>query len=184
MSGKRNFAFTHLVTMLGFALLLSLLAATPVSAQEPTPGVDNGNCIKCHENLYFLHDTGNWFCIRESPMPCVDCHGGNPAGTTKETAHYDRSAHPIVNEDISVCRECHAEGCMDCVAQYDRVAGLKEVKVVSPVPITHAPDRARSLPAAQKREPVNWPLLLDVLAVIVVISLALTVFCMKKARQS
>jgi len=184
MFGKKKFAFGPLVAILGFALLLSLLIATPASAQSPTPGVDNGNCIKCHENLYFLHDTGNWFCIRESPMPCVDCHGGNPAGSTKESAHYDRSAHPILNEDISVCRECHVEGCMDCVAEYDRVAGLKEVKLASPVAVTHAPDRARSLPAQQKREPVNWPLLLDVLALIAIISLALTVFAVRKARQN
>ena len=184
MFAKKNFAFGLFVAALGFALLLTLLAATPASAQELTSGVDNGNCIKCHDDLYFNHDTGNWFCIRESPMPCVDCHGGDPTATTMESAHYDRSAHPIVNEDISVCRECHVEGCMDCVSEYDRVAGLKEVKVVSPVPVTHTSDRARSLPTQQKREPVNWPLLLDVLAVLVVINLALTVFCMRKARQS
>jgi len=184
MIGKKNFAFGLSVAAIGFAVLLTLLAATPVSAQEPALGVDNGNCIKCHEDLYFLHDTGNWFCIRDSPMPCMDCHGGDPTATTQESAHYDRLAHPIVNEDISVCRECHVEGCMDCVSVYDRVAGLKDVKVVSTIPVTHASDRARSLPAQQKREPVNWPLLLDILAIIVIIILALTVFCVRKARQS
>ena len=140
MSGKKNFAVGLLVAILGFALLLALLATTSASAQEPIPDVDNGSCITCHENLYFLHDTGNWFCLHESPMACVDCHGGDPTATTKETAHYDRSAHPIVNEDISVCRNCHVEGSLDCVAEYDRLAGLKEVKIVSPVPVTHAPD--------------------------------------------
>jgi len=180
MSARKNFVFGLSVAVLGFALLLTLLAVTPVSAQEPTPGVDNGNCIKCHDDLYFNHDTGNWFCIRESPMPCVDCHGGDPTATTKESAHYDRSAHPIVNEDISVCRNCHVEGYVDCVSKFDQVAGIKEVKQASPILITHAPDRARSLLAIQKQEPVNWPLLLDILVAFVVISLALTFFAIKK----
>ena len=48
-------------------------------------------CISIMEHLV---------CLRELPMRCVACHGGDPTATTQETAHYDRSAHPIFNEDI------------------------------------------------------------------------------------
>ena len=34
--------------------------------------------MSCHEDLYFLHDTGKLFCLNEkTAMNCVGCHGGN-----------------------------------------------------------------------------------------------------------
>ena len=187
MKGKIPFTLGLFAVVTGFALLLlSLFVATPAYAQSPEQDVDNGNCIKCHEDLYFLHDTGNWFCIRESPMPCVYCHGGDPTATTQETAHYDRSAHPIVNEDISRCQECHtdADECCECVKKFDQVAGIKQVKLVSPVPVSNVPDQALSLPAVEEQEPANWPLALEILIVVVIASLALTLYIIRNARHS
>lgn len=186
MCGKKTFTFSHLATILGFALLLwSLSVAKPAYAQPPTPDVDNGTCITCHEDLYFNHDTGNWFCLRESPMRCVDCHGGDPTATTQETAHYDRSAHPVVNEDISRCQECHTDvdECCECVKKFDQVAGIKKVKLVSPIPVSSISDLNPGLPAAEEQEPVNWLLLLKILPLIVIASLALTIFIFQKVRH-
>jgi len=186
MYGKKTFAFSLLGTTLCFALLLlSLSMATPAYAQSPTPDVGNGTCITCHEDLYFNHDTGNWFCIRESPMPCVACHGGDPTATTQETAHYDRSAHPIINEDISRCQECHVDEdeCCECVAKFDQVAGLKEVKLAAPVVAPYTSNQAPGLPAIEEQEPVNWLLLLEILLLIVIASLALTIYIAYKLRH-
>ena len=184
MCNKRIFACCLSVIVLGFGLLLlPFIAAPPAYAQSNAQEVDNGTCIRCHEDLYFNHDTGNWFCIRESPMSCVSCHGGDPTTTTKESAHYDRSAHPVVNEDISVCHDCHPEDCSDCVSEFNRVAGIKDVKMAEPLVVTHASDRTSDLPASKEREPANWLLLFDVVAVVVVISLALTFYAARKARQ-
>jgi len=187
MCGKKAFTLGLLATILGFALLmLSLAMATPVHAQSPTPNVDNGTCITCHEDLYFNHDTGNWFCLRESPMRCVDCHGGDPTAITQETAHYDRSAHPVINEDISRCQECHtdADECCECVKKFDQVAGIKKVKLVSPVPMSSASDLTPGLPAAEEQEPVNWLLLFEILPLIVIAGLALTIFILRKVSHS
>jgi len=186
MCGKKIFTFGLLGTILVFALLLLALSiTTPVHAQSPTPDVDNGTCITCHEDLYFNHDTGNWFCIRESPMRCVDCHGGDPTATTSETAHYDRSAHPVVNEDISKCQECHVDvdECCECVSKFDQVAGIKKVKLVSPVPASSASEPIPGLPATEKQEPVNWLLLLEILPLVVIASLALTFYIVHKMRH-
>jgi hypothetical protein len=183
MCRKKTFTFCLSVSTFGFILLLlSFLAATPVYARSSAQDVDNGNCVNCHEDLYFLHDTGNWFCLRESPMRCVDCHGGNPAATTQETAHYDRSAHPIINEDISKCRECHIDEdeCCECVSKFDQVAGLKQIKLVSSVPVSSASALIPGLPAFEQQEPVNWLLTLEILPLIVIASLALTIFILKK----
>ena len=187
MKKKNTFAIGLLASLAGFALLLTFIfLATPVHAQSPAQDVDNGNCIKCHEDLYFLHDTGNWFCIRESPMPCVSCHGGDPSATTQEDAHYDRSAHPIVNEDISRCQECHVDPdeCCECVTKFDDMAGLKQVKLVSPAPVSNAPEQALGLPAVEEQQPVNWPLILQILSAIVIVSLALTLYIVRKVHHS
>jgi hypothetical protein len=184
MSGKKIFAFSITVTAFGFALLLlPLFFATPAHAQATAQVVDNGTCINCHEDLYFLHDTGNYFCIRESPMRCVDCHGGNPAATTQETAHYDRSAHPVINEDISKCQECHGEECYDHAASFDQIAGLKEVKPVSPVPASSIPNQTIGLPVFDEQEPVNWALTFELLPIVVITSLALTIYILHKVRH-
>lgn len=184
MCGKKIFTLSIAVTAFGAALLLlSLFLATPAHAQSTPQILDNGSCINCHEDLYFLHDTGNYFCIRESPMRCVDCHGGNPAATTQETAHDDRSAHPVINQDISKCQECHAEECEDRAAIFDQVAGLKEVKLVSPVPASSVPNQTTGLPAFEEQESVNWLLTLELLPLVVITSLALTIFILHKVRQ-
>lgn len=185
MKEKKLFTFVVLASITGFVLLLLSLVATPAYAQSPTQDVDNGNCITCHEDLYFLHDTGNWFCIRESPMPCVACHGGDPAATTQETAHYDRSAHPIVNEDISRCQECHtdADECCECVSKFDQVAGIKQVKLVSPVPISSAPEFAPGLPAVEEQEPVDWISILEILPLVLIAGLALAIYILHKVRN-
>ena len=187
MKEKKVFAIGLFISIASFTLLLlSLVLVTPAYAQSPTQDVDNGNCIKCHEDLYFLHDTGNWFCIRESPMPCVSCHGGDPTATTQETAHYDRSAHPIVNEDISRCQECHtdADECCECVKKFDQLAGLKTVKLASTIEVTNVSGQTSSLPVVEEQEPVNWLLILEILPLVVIIGLAVTFYIMHKSRQA
>jgi len=186
MKEKRTFTIGLFAAIAGFTLLLvSLFLATPAYAQSPDQDVDNGNCIKCHEDLYFLHDTGNWFCIRESPMPCVACHGGDPTATTQESAHYDRSAHPIINEDISRCQECHTDPdeCCECITKFNEVAGIEQVKLVSPAPGFSASDQIPGLPAVEAEEPVNWLLILEILPLVVITSLGLLIYIAHKVRH-
>ena len=77
MLEKKRSPFYLSILVIGVFILL-VMVSTPatVYADDPHPTSDNGNCITCHEDLYFLHDTGNWYCLKESPMACVDCHGG------------------------------------------------------------------------------------------------------------
>jgi len=187
MIEKKTFAIGLFASICGLILLtVSPGMTTPVYAQSPDQEVDNGNCIKCHEDLYFLHDTGNWYCIREASMPCVACHGGDPAATTQEGAHYDRSAHPIVNEDISRCQECHTDPdeCCECVSKFEQVAGIKQVKLVSPVPVSNVPDLTGALPIVEEQEPITWLSILEILPLVLIAGLALTIFITYKVRHS
>jgi len=186
MIGKKTFAVGLIASVCGLLLLVaSLVMTTPAYAQSPDPEMDNSNCIKCHEDLYFLHDTGNWYCIREASMPCVACHGGDPTATTQEAAHYDRSAHPIINEDISRCQECHTDPdeCCECVSKFEQMAGIKQVKLVSPVPVSDVPDITQGLPIVEEQEPLNWLLILEILPLFVIVSLVLAIYVAKKIRH-
>jgi hypothetical protein len=130
---KRKFSLTWMIPALGiFFLFLRLPQPEAVSANEPAPTPEQGSCMNCHEDLYFLHDTGNWYCLREAPMSCVDCHGGDPFATSQEQAHLDRAAHPVINDDISKCQECHPQECAERMQKFDQVAGISDVLVAMP----------------------------------------------------
>ncbi|MFZ5883258.1 MAG: hypothetical protein ACOYYI_05720 [Chloroflexota bacterium] len=130
---QKKLRFAMFLTV-GAVIVLSAALFTSVAAHadEPGPAAAGVQCIACHEDLYFLHDTGNWFCLRESPMTCVDCHGGNPNTLDKNLAHTQRAAHPILNEDVSKCRQCHPQECDERVAYFDSIAGISKVRVAAP----------------------------------------------------
>lgn len=84
-------------------------------------------CVTCHRMQYQNLDNGKSFCLDEAPMHCVDCHGGNPYATTKEEAHFDRSAHPVIEDNVSRCYICHLDDADAKVESFGKVAGLSAV---------------------------------------------------------
>ena len=154
------------VALAGIVLLvIAPQPSNPVQAQA-SKNTDEPACIRCHEDLYYLHDTGKWFCISKSPMQCIGCHGGDPTATTKEAAHQNRTAHPVINGDTTTCQQCHIEDCDARVEKFDAIAGISPVVMVS-TPIGPAPAPARVAPSAPQAEeqatPVwDWPVLLAV----------------------
>jgi hypothetical protein len=150
--------------LLGYVLLLAASQpASPVQAQTSN-NHDEPTCIRCHEDLYYLHDTGKWFCIAQSPMQCVGCHGGDPTATTKEAAHQKRTAHPVIGGDTTTCRQCHIDDCSERVSAFDAIAGISPVILVS-TPIGPAPAAVSVVTpvpqAAEQTTPVwDWPVVL------------------------
>ena len=130
MCSRRHWFLNLFILLFG---LIVVMAATPRIAygDEPHPKTNQGTCINCHENLYFLHDTGKWFCLRDAPMGCADCHGGDPTAPTKDQAHANRSAYPVVNENITKCQECHPAKSIERVRIFREVAGINHVTVAA-----------------------------------------------------
>jgi len=158
---------------------------TPAQAQSiPTSGSED-NCMSCHENLYFLHDTGNWFCLRESPMRCVDCHGGDPEAITQETAHSNRAVHPVINEDVSKCQECHPEECNERVAFFDQTAGISQIRVAAPYTPIHSTDNiANVADAAQTEEqPGGLFMFWEIIPLAIIAGLALVNYLIHRAHH-
>jgi hypothetical protein len=42
--------------------------------------------LSCHEDLYYLHDTGKWYCITEHADRCTNCHDGQEPAPNQEEA--------------------------------------------------------------------------------------------------
>jgi hypothetical protein len=167
------------------ALFKSAIETTRVHAQEPIPISDHGTCIRCHEDLYFLHDTGNWFCIRESPMRCVDCHGGDPSSLKQEEAHANRKAHPVINEDISKCQECHPAECDERLVKFDQVAGISEVLVAVPYQPTPAPsaDQVPATPGIDTVKYINWISAMEMFMPVLLTGLVLAIYFIHCSHQ-
>lgn len=116
------------------------LWTVPVRA-EPTPPHEPA-CLNCHEDLYYLHDTGKWYCVSEARDRCAYCHGGNPTTTEKEAAHEGRTAHPVINNDVTKCRQCHPQDYNAHVVKFNQVAGISPVVYVAqPYTPSIAPER-------------------------------------------
>jgi hypothetical protein len=128
MSAKSLSHRFFMATMITALTLLAVWAA-PVQAQFRAPQTES-KCVGCHEDMYYLHDTGKWFCLsEETPMTCTGCHGGDPTATTKEVAHANRAARPIINENTSKCSECHPNQSSERVAIFAKEAGISPVMV-------------------------------------------------------
>lgn len=130
---KKHTAFAKAISILvsGLAILITAgpaLAYDLHQEDEPAlPASPAGTCLSCHENLYIMHDTGKYFCLHESPMNCVDCHGGDPTATTMELAHYDREDHPVIEHEITICQDCHPMDCEKHITRFDQVAGISNI---------------------------------------------------------
>ena len=120
-----------------FLILVTLLIATPVQAQESTPP-SGSSCLVCHDNLYYLYDTGKWFCQCETQMTCTCCHGGNPESMTEDEAHHGMVLYPTRN-DSSACQQCHPDDYKARVERFSEIAGVSQIHSMSPNPTSSLP---------------------------------------------
>jgi hypothetical protein len=82
-----------------------LTLPSQVSAEKMIAVVGN-SCLTCHEDLYYLHDTGSHCCITEHRDRCVDCHEGDKTVMSQEESHLGLLSHPQENNGAK-CLECH-----------------------------------------------------------------------------
>jgi hypothetical protein len=167
-------------------VIATVFLNTPAHAQSVPANGSEDKCMSCHENLYFLHDTGNWFCLRESPMRCVDCHSGDPEAVTQEKAHSNRAAHPVINEDVSKCQECHPEECAERVELFDQTAGISQVRVAAPYTPIHLMERTDNETADMPQQEQSGALLLfwEIIPLVVIAGLALITYLIRRALHN
>lgn len=118
------------------ALFTAALAIRPVqvSAAQTTVEPAANSCLTCHEDLYYLHDTGKWYCITEHKDRCVNCHEGDPATLNKDASHLGLIAHPQQNNGEK-CLQCHPQDSQERLATFAQLGGYKtmpETQVYTP----------------------------------------------------
>jgi hypothetical protein len=105
MSTRNYRLILELIPILLVTALAVLSLPSQASAEKPTDAVEN-SCLSCHEELYYLHDSGKHCCITEHAARCVDCHEGNKTVMNREESHQGLLAHPQENHGEK-CLECH-----------------------------------------------------------------------------
>ena len=122
MFRKMLFLTTTALILVGAALMISG-GTGQAFAQEENPPSDS-TCISCHEDQYYLHDTGSWYCLNETKVGCTECHRGCPDTMVKECAHTGLIANPLAN-DAAVCQSCHPDDYRARVQTYASIAGIR-----------------------------------------------------------
>jgi len=103
--------FNHWIFALTATLLVVLFGMLSLPAQVSADQAANStpnSCFTCHEDLYYLHDTGKLYCLTDHTDRCVNCHEGNAAVMNKAQSHQGLIAHPQENNGEK-CQECHTQ---------------------------------------------------------------------------
>ena len=129
---------------------------------QSTPPEKDENCIGCHENLYFLHDTGKWYCLCSLSARCTFWHGGNPESLKEAEAHLGLVSRPTT-DNASACQSCHPD---DFQTRLEKFAALGGIQTAHPDSSTYhtaelIEDQTRSANppaflAYRKLEPWQW----------------------------
>lgn len=160
--------FTFMILIIGLVIIL-VLQATPVQAQEPTPEND-ANCVSCHEHQYYLYDSGKWFCLCDAPMHCVYCHNGRTDSMVKEVAHEGLVLYPT-HDNAARCQACHPEDYASRVVTFASVAGIRStpqslITATPSEPIAAALEKPPSAPWLRLSQLEPWRLVgLGILAI-------------------
>ena len=113
-------------------------------------------------------------------MNCVGCHGGDPTAVSKETAHANRAAHPIINENVSKCSECHPGQCEERVEIFSREAGMSPVIVSQPYKPAFSISNEQPIPVTGDVQNSSWIPAVAGALFILVVGLALTIYILFK----
>ena len=126
MSTKTCHWILELTAALFVVILVTLSLPAQASAEKMADAVEN-SCLSCHENLYYLHDTGRYCCITEHKDRCVNCHEGNATTLKKGESHVGLIAHPQENNGAK-CRECHSPDIVRArLAEFASIGGFDTV---------------------------------------------------------
>lgn len=118
-----------------YAILATLLVAAwivqPAQGSAQPNGTVSNSCLTCHEDLYYLHDTGKWYCLAEHQDRCTNCHEGDSTVLEKEASHLGLIAHPQQNNGEK-CQQCHPQDATARLNKFASLGGLTTLKEVAP----------------------------------------------------
>lgn len=125
---KKNHWIILLTITIAVLASWALTLPTEVHAARQYSATADNSCLSCHEDLYYLHDTGCWYCMSEPHKDrCTDCHEGDPSAVKEEEAHVGLVMHPQENNGAK-CLECHtADDAQMRLAKFESIQGFDSV---------------------------------------------------------
>lgn len=130
-----------------FALLILPVRASAAQAPQPV----TNSCLTCHEDLYYLYDSGKLYCLTDHTDRCTNCHEGNAAVMKEEEAHIGLVTHPQENNGEK-CLECHsAQVTKERLAIFASEGGFDTV--IKAEAYTPSTETATDFPDLQKTNP-------------------------------
>lgn len=155
-----NYRWIGLMLMAGMLTFFIWLSRPDVVFAAAAKEVTN-SCLSCHEDLYYLYDTGSLYCLTSHTDRCAGCHQGNPVILIKEDAHAGLLAHPQGNQGAK-CRECHtAQETQKRISEFTSKSGGFDTVINSPA-YTPSVETSTDFPRVAEAIPLveNWPWLL------------------------
>ena len=124
-----------------FVLTAILITVSTLLSSSPDQTVsakaldaNSNSCLTCHDDLYYLYDSGKYYCITEHKDRCVNCHEGNASVMDEDQAHFGLILHPQEN-DGARCQQCHADDAQTKLATFASLSGGYKT-VIEPVAYT------------------------------------------------
>lgn len=146
------FALIAILIVVSISLFSSPNQAVSAKSSDTT----SNSCLTCHDDLYYLHDSGKYYCITEHKDRCVNCHEGNADVMDKDQSHFGLALHPQEN-DGAKCQQCHAEDAQTRLATFASLSGGYKA-VIEPVAYTPKAEEASGFPVAPVENQLikNW----------------------------
>ena len=139
--------------VLVMGILIAVLFTIQASASQAR-FQDSGNessCLTCHEDLYYLHDTGKIYCLTVHEDHCTNCHDGDSSVMDKEQSHLGLIAYPQ-KDDGAKCQECHTQDAQKRLATFASLGGYQ--KVVETIPYTPVNTVTEAFPDLHEPNPI------------------------------
>lgn len=179
---------TRLVRSINIATiaLICLLIFSPALAQGELPPPDT-KCKNCHENLYYLYDTGRWYCQCAMRAGCTSCHGGDASQVDEDLAHLGMVADPA-KDNPAACQSCHPQDYTEKIEKFQAVAGMHATKKPLPSPqlvsfVAAESSGKLAIPAKSPPEFQSWRFAGVLAGILAVTALGVTI-CRRKCANT
>ncbi len=173
------------ILLIAFAVLFAIAPFAAAKAEGDLPPADTP-CKNCHETLYYLYDTGRWYCQCAMRSNCTSCHGGDASQTNDDLAHAGMVANPAT-DNPAVCQSCHPQDYAEKIEKFLAVSGVHATKIKPPTLQLSAlaePAPASKLAIPPQRPPEFQPWrAAGVLAGILVVAGICFAICRKKCAN-
>jgi hypothetical protein len=93
---------------LGLGVFISILTASPVSAQCGSNPPPDSSCYSCHVQENPVAGLGDWHGVHARKDCCAKCHGGNCSTMDEDQAHLGVVANPL-SDIYTNCHSCHPD---------------------------------------------------------------------------